>query len=382
MTDTKALAPINVNLALPVQRVEVVQQILVANQQALEAAILPGSGLKLDIVISAALNQVAASPKLWECDGNSILQSVRESVECGLSLIKALQMAFLIDRWNPAKRGKECTCLIGRSGWVQLMFRGCAVTSINSQPVYEGEEFADNRATGEIVHKTNWRAIRDKAHLLGTYARATMDGGGIVYRTCSIAEIEHVKNLTEEGIRRKIPDYAGSPAWKNYYEEMALKLPIVRLRKTIPIRTEFQDMMTKALAMDGRAMDIDLMAPAPAASPQTLKANLESVLEGSAEVKPPAQAQEPAKPAAVTADQQAIYDHMRALSPAGDEQAQKRLYVEAVKKTGADRVKPEEQTPADAAKVLAWLKAAAATKGADVAPFLAGGPEHKVLEIK
>lgn len=210
----------------------------IANAQAAIMKIASNIGMLLpkpeekDRFLRICANAVISDPKIAQCTLTSLQRSVVNAATVGLEVNTPLQQAWLVPfrNYNKALDAKvlECQLLIGYQGFVELLHRGCRIKSVWSYCVYENDEFSEVLGSHPgIIHKPNHR--EDRGRIIGAYACAELISGAVQHEYLSLAEIEKMKDASPAARGGK-----GTPAWKDWFEEMARKCPIRRLQKYLP----------------------------------------------------------------------------------------------------------------------------------------------------
>lgn len=104
--------------------------------------------------ISSVLIAVENDEKLMKCKPKSIYISALRAASLQLSVDPALKQAYLIPF------GDQCTLLIHYQGLVDLAVRTGKYRYINVAPVYEGEQWVEDRLSG--IHKLEGEKVSDK----------------------------------------------------------------------------------------------------------------------------------------------------------------------------------------------------------------------------
>lgn len=194
-------------------------------------------GLPIPVIekeVSFALQLINRSPDLLECHPPSVLESILNAANFGLTLNPAAKEACLVPRWNGKLRRKECSLEPLYGGLITLATREGVVTSIVAQAVYKGDHFEakpyDNQQP--IDHRfssfdTN-RANPD--NIIGFYAIATFADGTRQAEIMGRTEVDAIRDNADAYIAYKAGKIKTTP-WATSYGEMGRKTPIKRLYK-------------------------------------------------------------------------------------------------------------------------------------------------------
>lgn len=193
--------------------------------------ILPNE-MSADRLIMSTVAELKSNTTLNACDPKSICGGILRIAQMGLEVGSMLGKVWLIPKAG------EATIMLGYRGMLDLIRRSPDVFSIKSACVYENDlfEFEDG-STPYVKHKRKWS---DRGELIGVFSILIMKNGYFQFEMMSVEEVDAI---------RKISPGKNSPAWANYYPEMAKKTVIRRLFKTAPSSIE----ITMALELDEKA---------------------------------------------------------------------------------------------------------------------------------
>ena len=181
-------------------------------------------------VARITLSNMLRNPKLMDCSQASVLQAVMTACALGLEPDGVSGQAYLV----PYK--DVCTLIPGYRGLIQLAYRSGEVLSIQALNVYANEKFERHvGAVPPIVHAPKAPDVRGE--YIGSYAVATIKGGGCVAEFMWAQEIEAIRQ------RSKAKD---NGPWVTDTDEMRRKTVVRRLFKYIPSSPT----MRQAVAME------------------------------------------------------------------------------------------------------------------------------------
>jgi len=241
-------------------------------------------GTTPDRIIGAALVATAKNPDLLKCSPESILRSLLECAQLGLTPGGVLGEAYLIPY------GGECTLQIGVKGYQRLAFDAGRVKKIEGRVVYAAE--LSGRCGGKfsvmfepvetIEHVPAFGSVEEMGPIVAAYAKFTFSDANPQY--------ELLRRPDLEAIRRQADTKRASPAWRDWPDQMAIKSAIKRGVKRVDISPTSP--LARAVEVDNRAedgtqhalADIDL----PAADAQELLAAQAQVPADPEPVEPPA----------------------------------------------------------------------------------------------
>ena len=194
------------------------------------AQVLP-SHVKPEQFARLAVGALRRDPKLMAAatsDPASLMHVLMDAARLGLE--PGTKEYWLIPR--KIKGHDQVTGFPGWEGYVELMYRAGAVTSVKAEVVYERDEFRYSPDMDRPHHLVDWFA--DRGRVLGAYAYGVM-AGGIVSKVVVIgpADIERAKSAAAGSER---PD---SP-WQTDYADMVLKTAVRQLQKWVPTSAEYR----------------------------------------------------------------------------------------------------------------------------------------------
>ena len=176
--------------------------------------------LDADRLARIAMTTIRQTPKLLECNIQSLLAAIIQSAQLGLEP-NILRQAYIIPY------GKEAQFIIGYRGMIDLARRSGHIESIYAHPVYENDEFDyEYGLEPKLRHKP---AMGDRGEFIGAYGVAKFKDGGYHFEFMPKSEIEK---------RRARSAAKNSGPWVTDYEEMACKTVIRHMFKYLPISIE------------------------------------------------------------------------------------------------------------------------------------------------
>ena len=176
--------------------------------------------LDADRLARIAMTTIRQTPKLLECNIQSLLAAVMQSAQLGLEP-NILGQAYIIPY------GKEAQFIIGYRGMIDLARRSGHIESIYAHPVYDQDEFDyEYGLEPKLRHKP---AMGDRGEFVGAYGVAKFKDGGYHFEFMPKSEIDK---------RRGRSKAKNSGPWVTDYEEMACKTVIRHMFKYLPISIE------------------------------------------------------------------------------------------------------------------------------------------------
>lgn len=187
--------------------------------------------------LSFALQHINKSKQLKECTPHSLVTSVLNVSNIGLSLNPASKESYLIPRWNSNAKVFEAALEPSYVGLVKLLTDCGSVTSMLCQLVYSGDQFEIDLANNmnPVMHKRE--LVKSKrGELIGCYALATLPDKTRQVEYMDMEEINSIRDRSET-YKAYIAKKIYSCTWVSDYGEMCRKTVIKRIYKYLP-RTE------------------------------------------------------------------------------------------------------------------------------------------------
>jgi len=192
-----------------------------------------------------AIQIIKESPALQKCSAESVLKSVFEISQTGLTLNPVLNYASLIPR-----KGK-CSLMPQYQGLIKLATDTDNIKSIDVQLVYEGDECevdlsTDKKITKHIPYQVTGKA---KGKILYGYSVATLQDGLKHVEIMSISDIYEVREYSQSYQYEKDKHYKNSP-WFKSEPEMCRKTIVRRHFKYLPKSNNVQ--LERAIELDNQ----------------------------------------------------------------------------------------------------------------------------------
>jgi phage RecT family recombinase len=200
-------------------------------------------------LIKTMLVAVNRNPQILQCTQASVLETVNRAAELGLDLSGTLGEAYPVPFNNKVKtdRGEQwlmqLQMIIGYRGLEKLAWQSGAVESIDSEVVCINDHFVFKKGT-EVVVEWSPKLDGDRGKAIGAYACIKLKGGGKLARFLTVADIEKIRSKSKS---------KDSPAWRDWWDEMARAKTLKRTLKDAPLSTE---KLTKALEYDNADTDL------------------------------------------------------------------------------------------------------------------------------
>jgi recombination protein RecT len=179
--------------------------------------------LPVERFVRSVLTAFRKTPKLLECDVNSVLGGVMLSAQLGLPVNTPEGYAYLIPY------GKECQFQIGYQGYIELCYRSGIVKSIYAEVIHENDIYKIMRGTEpSILHE-----LRDgeRGKPVFYYVVVEMDNGAKVSCVMSKSDIDKHR-------AQYCRDKSQYSPWNTAFDMMAKKTVVKQIVKTLPKSTE------------------------------------------------------------------------------------------------------------------------------------------------
>jgi recombination protein RecT len=180
---------------------------------------------------STLLAELRRTPKLYECDPDSLLGAMILAARLGLAP-GPLGHVYLV----PSKA--ECVFVLGYKGMVELAYRSGFVKDISTGIVHEGDAFAWREGTRAFIDHTP-SGPREDRYWTHAYAVARLKTGGSVFRVIFPEDVEQAKARSTNATSPQSP-------WVTDLIDMIRKTAVRRLAPMLPQSPAF----SQALAAD------------------------------------------------------------------------------------------------------------------------------------
>jgi len=184
---------------------------------------------------------MSRNPKLYECPPITVIGSMIQASQLGLSLDPAMNEAHLVPIWN-SKTGKtECGLWQGYKAIEKLARNSGDVSTIEAECVYAKDEYKYVLGVDPVLEHYP-SPDPDRGEIVATYAISTMRDGSRRFKWLWKHQTDAVKGTA-------LARTKGSGPWVTHEAEMCKKTAKKRLGKDLPMSAEAQ----KAIALDDMA---------------------------------------------------------------------------------------------------------------------------------
>jgi recombination protein RecT len=200
---------------------------------------------------SFAIQHLNKNPYLQKATQESILESVMNIANTGLTLNPVLKLAYMIPRYNSVHKEVQCVLEPSYQGLVKLITDTGSARNVFAHVVYEGDEFEEILGTEpSITHKPKHLSTK----ITFAYAVAVLFNGSRQIEVMTKAEINDIRDKSESYKAYK-DGKVKSCIWVSDEGEMCRKTVIKRLTKYLP-KTDQWDKLATAIDIDNKDYSI------------------------------------------------------------------------------------------------------------------------------
>lgn len=208
---------------------------------------------------SFAIQIAQNNPSLRECSPESVMKSIINLAQVGLTLNPVLKRAYLVPRYNRTTKGKDCCLEPGYQGLMYLLNDAGIVHSMNVQIVWQGDEIEIDKATERQITKHVPYIVtgKDQGKVRAVYSQATLKDGSLHTEIMSVKDIEEIRERSESYKAFKAKKLDGKfVIWETDFPEMCRKTIIKRHEKYLP-KSDGSERLAKAIEFDNYANGFD-----------------------------------------------------------------------------------------------------------------------------
>lgn len=233
-------------------------------------AAVAGQYMTTDRFLRLAINAVKKTPRLLECDPQSVLGSFMASAALALEPNTVLGHAYLIPYGvrGPLDDGSgkwgithyECQFQIGYRGFIALAHRSPTILTLDAEAIHKGDRFKHQKGSQSFLEYE--KALTERGELIGAFAFSKLDGGGEAATVLPLDELHKIRSKSEtyQALIRKVD--AAEPGkkakeqkklddtpWVLWEDDMSAKSAIKKHSKYLPMGEG--EPMAAAQALDG-----------------------------------------------------------------------------------------------------------------------------------
>lgn len=177
------------------------------------------------------------TPRLQQCPAESILAAVIQASTLGLDLAPALGEAYLIPRMDRDRGVMQCHFQPGYRGLAKLARNAGGCAYIKAMLVHEADIFA-YRYTPDLEFEHVPHLAHDRGEVTHSYAVAKLPTGGHLIEVLTAEEVEAIHRRSESYLTAQRYGKPESGPWATDRGEMAKKVAVKRLCKSLPMSPE------------------------------------------------------------------------------------------------------------------------------------------------
>lgn len=215
-----------------------VQAFFDANKDTLKA-LLPRH-MTPERMLKIAMGALRTTPKLMGCTVQSLFGAVVHCSQLGLEPNTPQGHIYLIPFENKRKGVTEVQIVVGFKGLVDLARRSGQIVSISARARHRNDEWKMLLGTEDTIHHIP--ADGDRGEVIGFYAVAKLQGGGVQFEYMNRADVEKVRDASQ-GYKTAVKFGKSDSPWMAHFDEMAKKTVVRRLCKMLPMSIEMANLM-------------------------------------------------------------------------------------------------------------------------------------------
>lgn len=199
--------------------------------------------------ISFALQIYNSSKGLQKCSAESMIGSILNVANIGLTLNPVYKLSYLIPYWNSTTNQMECKLEASYQGLLKLLTDAGSVKALTVHVVYDGDEFQVDFAdfNNPVKHKSN-PFLKDRTDWIGVYALALLPNGVKQVEAMSRDDIYKIRERSES-YKAYVDKKVKSCVWVTDELEMARKTVVRRIVKYLP-KSEDYEKVANAISLD------------------------------------------------------------------------------------------------------------------------------------
>lgn len=242
-------------------------------------AAVAGRFLTPDRMLRLCVNAVKKTPKLMDCDPQTVLGAMMTSAALGLEPNTIQQQAFLIPYKKRAKVGQnwvdvyDCQFQVGARGFITLGYRSPHIRSMSSGAIHDRDLFEHMEGSQSFL-KYAVQLRGGRGDLIGAFSHVVLESGREEACVLPLDELMKIRDKSEtfralvrnietaenQKEREKAERNLAETPWVMWIDDMASKSAIKKHAKRLPIATG--DALATAAELDNRgdAGQMDLRA--------------------------------------------------------------------------------------------------------------------------
>ena len=232
-------------------------------------AAVAGKYMTPERFLRLAINCIKKTPRLMECDPQSVLGAFMASAALALEPNTVLQQAYLIPYGKRTKNtvtnqwevsSYECQFQIGYRGFIALAHRSPYIKTIDAEAIHKGDHFKHMKGSRSFLEYE--KTLEERGGLIGSFAHSHLKDGGEIATILTLEDIHKIRGRSEtyqallKGVDKGGNDWAKQKAaekladtpWVWAEDDMSAKSAIKKHSKFLPLQPG--DAMAAAVAID------------------------------------------------------------------------------------------------------------------------------------
>lgn len=197
---------------------------------------------------SFALQHLSKNLFLQQSTPESLLVSVLNIAQVGLTLNPVMKLAYLVPRRDWKSNTVICHLEPSYQGLVKLLTDSKSVINVYAHLIYSNDAFEQILGTqNEIIHKPK---LGNRGDIIGVYGVGVLQNGDKQTEVMDVSEVNEIRDSSESYKSFK-SGKSKSCIWNDWYDEMARKTVIKRLVKYLPKSNHHaQELLMKSIDLD------------------------------------------------------------------------------------------------------------------------------------
>jgi phage RecT family recombinase len=241
-------------------------------------AAVAGKYMTRERLLRLCINAVKKTPRLMDCDPQTVLGAMMTSCALGLEPNTVQQQAFLIPYKRSQKVGTnwvdvfDCQFQIGARGYITLAYRSEHIQSLDAAAIHDGDHFKHRRGSSAFLEYET--SLKDRGPLVGAFSYVRMTSGAessIVLPLDEILKIrarsetyrslvQKVENPRDEKEKQRAMRNLAETPWVMWEDDMATKSAIKKHAKALPIAASDTFAVAAGVDEQGETGALDLGA--------------------------------------------------------------------------------------------------------------------------
>ena len=186
-----------------------------------------------DRMVRVAMTAMQNTPKLLQCDRNSLYMAVLKSAQLGLEPDGVLGQAYLLPY------GNKVQLIVGYKGLIDLARRSGEVSNIIAKEVCVNDDF-ELAWHEEVPFRHKQDVTGNRGDIIGFWAMARFKDGGFHFDYMTVDEVNTIRDGSQgyQSAKRYAKNGVINSPWESNYAEMGKKTVIRRIAKYLPMSVQ------------------------------------------------------------------------------------------------------------------------------------------------